>query len=169
MNGRSVWRISRAAGLALVVALVPSATSAQRTQEERLDRFRLLTNCAPVRLWVGIEGDKVVGLTEESLVRAVRSRLRSARIYDDDSAYGLGVNVHVVGGAFRLSINLWKPMYDYVSEERSTAVTWSVGVTGTHGQDGNYILSGLSGPIDQFLDDYLRVNEATCNPQSPGR
>ena len=147
MNSRSMWQMSRAAGFAFVLALLPVATSAQRTGEEftrALDRFTLFTNCAPVTLSVWLEGDTVPGLTDESVTRAVRSRLRSARIYDEDSEYR--AYFHVVGRAFHLSVELLKPLYDYASEERFRATTWRRVVTGTHSQDGNYVLSGLVGP-----------------------
>ena len=115
MNSRSMWQMSRAAGFAFVLALLPVATSAQRTGEEftrALDRFTLFTNCAPVTLSVWLEGDTVPGLTDESVTRAVRSRLRSARIYDEDSEYLLRAYFHVVGRAFHLSVELLKPLYD---------------------------------------------------------
>ena len=40
---------------------------------------------------------------------------------------------------------------------------------GTHGQSAEFIVSNLSGTLDKFLTEYLRMNESACteSPQQP--
>lgn len=121
-----------------------------------------------------------IGLTEEAIKVAVRSRLRSARIYYDVSARSLFrrsylgrpqnfkrplflyISVHVVGAAFSVGVSLKKDFRDASSGETGSATTWETGSTGTHGRSGNYILSSVSRHMDKFIDEYLRVNAEAC-------
>ena len=43
------------------------------------------------------------------------------------------------------------------------ATTWDFGGAGTHGEDADFILQGLSEHLDGFILDYLRVNEDACD------
>ena len=45
-----------------------------------------------------------IGLTVASLRTAVESRLRSARLYDEDATPYLYLDVHVVGAAFNIGL-----------------------------------------------------------------
>jgi len=152
--------------LVLVIAISQSGLAAQDEDfQTRYDRFRLYTACSPVELLVTVEGetDDVRGLTEQSIEIAVRSRLRSARIYTDD---GLGMYIHahiiVAGLAFSASVDLRKELSDPFSGEWMFATTWGSSSTGTHGRDAQYLRGVLSEHVDRFIDDYLRVNEAAC-------
>ena len=107
-------------------------------------------------------GATKIGLTKGSIQAAVESRMRSARLYNPDGLHYLYVNVHVVGGAFSSRLKLKKYVLDYASDESYTAVTWENAVTGTHGRDSSYILSSISEQMDQFLVEFLRVNEEAC-------
>ena len=103
-----------------------------------------------------------IGLTIESIQAAIESRVRSARIYTSDRsalAY-LYVNVNVVGRAFSWSLVFNKWVYDFAPKSEQAARTWQIGGTGTHGNDGGYIMSALSSAMDQFLVEHLRVNES---------
>ena len=131
-----------------------------------IDRFQLWNDCRPMGLIVerlNSDSEKI-GLTKEAIEVAVRSRLRSARLFSDDipKIYYLYINVNVKNRAFNISVDYEKPLYDTKSEITQIATTWSKGMVGVHGGDANYILSGVSQKTDQFIDEYLRVNADAC-------
>ena len=75
----------------------------------------------------------------------------------------LYLNVIVAGRAFSTSLDYKKTLIDPVSVEGGFATTWHTGSAGTHGGDAAYIVSNVSEHLDQFLTEYLRVNEAACD------
>ena len=133
-----------------------------------MNRFKLWNACNPVRLAVAKLNDDAseIGLTKERIETLVRSRLRAARIYEDDAhAYELPylfVNVHVVGSAFSMRLELRKTVIDAVSREERMTSTWHIGSTGMHIGDASFILQGISEHTDKFIDEYLRVNAKAC-------
>ena len=153
--------------LALALTAVPV--------QESFGRFKLFNNCETMFLLVGVADDnehvKNVGLTKERVQFAVESRLRGARLFR--SGFGspvLEVNVDVVGSAFFIHIRYNKTLFDPVSDRTGFAPTWEISSFGTHGQTrAEFILSSLSGILDKFLTEYLRVNESACtgSPQPP--
>ncbi len=132
-----------------------------------LNRFRLYTGCAPVALVVEkLHQDATeIGLSHDDIQRAVRSRLRGARIYSSGSDHVpyLYINVSVVGNGFNIYINLNKLVSDIETESVFATDTWHTSSTGTHGEQGaNHILHSLHRLLDIFIDEYLAVNESAC-------
>ena len=160
--------------LAGVLAVTPIPAGAQEDDSrERREQFQLFTDCArvvpDVRLQFA-EGTDVEGLTEERLRRAIDSRLRAARLYESPDptlrrttdwtiVYAF---VHVVAEAFHVQLEHRKFLRDPLTSEAGMAATWDRGSTGTHSGDGEYIVGQVTRYLDEFLDDYLRVNEAAC-------
>lgn len=146
---------------ALVLATMGAAT------EYELGRFQLFNNCEPVDLLVEDLSFHAtgIGLTERTIQNAVESRLRSARLYNSlprfDDAY-LYVNVHVLSRSFSIRLSYHKTVIDEASGLRNSASTWGRGITGAHGGNASFILSGVSELMDEFLVEYLRVNEEAC-------
>ncbi len=105
-----------------------------------------------------------IDLTEEAVEIATRSRLRSARLYAGErTGVAIFVTVHVVGVAFNIDVGLNKILVDLEFAGREgIGTTWETVFTGTHGNDSNYILTSVSQLIDEFLDEYLRVNADAC-------
>ena len=132
--------------------------------ETLLDRFRLYNECGPMDLVVEtLHPDAAeIGLTEASIQAAVESRLRSARLYDSAADPRLYVNVLVSGMAVAINLDYQKPVHDPASGVTRVATTWDTGGGGTHGGGAASILSSISGYMDEFLVEYLRVNEAAC-------
>ena len=130
------------------------------------ENFRLFTRCASVGLVIEpMHSDaEKIGLTAESVRAAVESRLRSARIYTDVRTDNwLYININVMGKVFNIDLSFDKEFFDPVTEITLSASTWRAGTVGTHGTDAGFILSSLSKHVDQFLVEYLRVNEHNCN------
>ena len=138
------------------------------------DRFQLFNNCETMGLVVSVTAEdetaKDVGLTEERVRFAVESRLRGARLFRSGPDLPvLGVEINVVSGAFAVSMRYYKMLFDSVSGSSGFAIAWLTGTTGTHGSKSEFIVSSLSKSLDQFLTEYLRVNESACteSPQPP--
>lgn len=129
------------------------------------EAFQLWTGCQPVYLSVGLETSKTeIDLTEEAVEIATRSRLRSARLYADEwTGVAIFVTINVFDVAFNIDVELFKTLVDREFAGREgIGITWGTGFTGTHGNDSNYILTSVSQLIDEFLDEYLRVNADAC-------
>lgn len=135
-----------------------------------LDRFELFNECRPSQIVVeSLSADaKNIGLTKERLRLAAESRLRAARLYTDsrEAASGayLYVRVTVVGVAYAIEVNYKKRVFDLAGDVGGLATTWEVGSTGTHGNalGSAFIMQYVSEHLDQFLANYLKVNEPAC-------
>ena len=103
-----------------------------------------------------------IGLTEKAVEAATRSRLRTARLYDDDrTTPWLGVFAEVAGTGFTIEIDYFKRVHDLYGNP-GYATSWSFGGAGTHGNSSVFVLGGISQYVDQFIDEYLRVNADAC-------
>ena len=78
----------------------------------------------------------------------------------------LYININVVGEGFSTQLQFKKPLVDpYINSKPHSAITYSRGSAGTHSNDGGsgaFIMSSLGELFDEFLTDYLRVNEGDC-------
>ena len=154
----------RYAGLWLAAACLFAAASASGGEVSDFDRFELWNECRPMRLLVEDlpDGATAIGLTMEAIEVAVRSRLRSARLYSDDAWANLYVNVNVRSSGFAITVNYYKSVMDIATSLERRAATWGRGAAGAHGQDPNFILSNVVQHADAFIDGYLRVNADAC-------
>ena len=157
----------------LVAAFLLSASSASASEVSDLDRFELWAGCAPVAELVDdVDGDaEQLALDRSDVVTAVRSRLRSARIFDDAADTWLFVNITVSGPAFSVDVEFMRDVEVLWNKPDGTKLysglvgftaTWMAGSTGTHGNDPSYILWSVAHQIDKFIDEYLRVNADAC-------
>ena len=177
MAGMTTTRAKKAIVILMLMLLVPAlfgkepvfAQDKQMTLTEKIaekiKRFRLFTNCEPVYLVVEGLGQSAagIGLTESDIIAAAESRLRSARIYTAEAGDSyLYVNVNVTKRAYSISIKFKKMVLDLFSGHNSFATTWDVGEVGTHGGSSGYILFGIARYMDEFLVQFLRVNEKAC-------
>ena len=159
----------RQIGLAFVVIVsaLGIAQESEMTSEERFARFRLFDDCRPMSVLVETlpSAAQEIGLTEYSLRAAIESRLRAARLFDDEASSYLYLNVNVVGRAVGINLEYNKPVCDSASANCFPASTWRLGSTGTHGNNDGYIRSAVSEYMDTFILEYMRVNEEACSSQ----
>ena len=152
----------------LAAACLFVAASASAGEVSNSDRFGLWNDCRPMFLLVEEPGDgaTAIGLTQDEIIVAVRSRLRAARIYSEDfdeTALSLFyVNVNVLRSAYGIRVEYKKIVEDLATFLVRDATTWKTGSTGTHGRDPNFILSHVARYTDKFIDEYLRVNANAC-------
>ena len=152
----------------LVAALLLTVASASAGEVSDQDRFDLWNDCRPMLLVVeGLPDDAAaIGLAEDAITVAARSRLRAARIYTEAGSEAewssLYINANVVGPAYGISVKYRKYVNDLATMLEGAAITWVSSSTGTHGRDPTYVSSNVAGHIDRFIDEYLRVNEDAC-------
>ena len=159
-------RLVVAAALVVLPALAMAFSAAESAAESNAaDDFQLWNACRPTHLVVqGLNNDAAeMGLTKERIETLARSRLRAARIYRNSlfETY-LYVRITVISRAFATEIKFKKYLFDPISEENYHAPTWTAESVGTHGQNASFILQGLSELVDEFIDEYLRVNAEAC-------
>ena len=134
-----------------------------------LSYFQLWNGCAPMLLTVEPlpeDADKI-GLTKDEIETAVRSRLRGARIYSDRRGEDLPilhVQVSVFKNTFAAIIQYNKIVEDHASKLTNYATTWhTTGSIGTHGGSSDLVMHAINGEIDEFIDEYLKVNSDACD------
>ena len=142
----------------------------EEDRRSRVERFRLFNECQPINLSVVVQitgQDRTMIreliLTEEQVQTTAEARLRSARLYDPEKLNDLRIAVQVVGIAFHISFDFRKAVWDGASEELWWTPTWESASLGSHAGDENLILSSVSRKMDEFLVEYLRVNEEACD------
>ena len=160
--------MKRHTGIWIAAALLHTAASASAGEVSAHDRFRLWNECRPTYLLVeGMDDEAAaIGLTKDAIEIAVRSRLRAARLYNEDLSEGawsyLYINVNVTAHAFSTSAEYMKQLNDVATGLGYAATTWDSGAVGTHGRNSDYILRDVAHRTDRFIDEYLRVNEDAC-------
>ena len=150
-------------------AVVTGHVAAQEVSD--IDRFDLFNECAQIRLVIeSLDDDAAaIGLTQARIRTLAESRLRAARLYDNSSLVArLYIRVSVLnydngrGGAFAYEVHYGKRLHDSMSDLTVITDTWKKTNLGTHGGDAGFILQGVSERLDEFILEYLRVNEAAC-------
>ncbi len=161
-------RLPRVRLVLLALVCVCPVYGSELTVDDVVARFNLFNHCAPMGISVGdVSSDaKGIGLTEYSLEASVESRLRAARLFDanaSSSSPRLVVRVRVVGPACGVDLEFNKMALDFASGEYLLATTWSRSSICTHGRDAGYVRSIVADFMDQFILEYLRVNEEACS------
>ena len=141
-----------------------SATSEHTTEEKHM-RFKLFAECKPMDILVEHLSSSAskLGLTRKSLQHTAESRLRSARLYNSKASHYLYVNLFAKNGVFSLELAFKKIVQEPMSGVNAFATTWVVQSIGSYGDSGaSFIFSTLSKYTDEFLTEFLRVNEKAC-------
>ena len=155
----------------VVVTLLNATTPIDAEEVSSLDRFQLWNACKPIGLNVQImpDNNRVPGRLTEAIITSVQSKLRTARLYDEERAIAyLSVTVtrlEVAGAAFSIEGSFLKMFSDPISGEMGMAAPWNVNLPGS-GEDPALILTLVWQLTDMFIDEYLRVNASAC-PHSP--
>ena len=174
----------RAALLVLFLLLTPTDGLAEETDDERRwkthmekkqDAFRFFNACEGVAPHVIGSEEEVLeklSLTREDISNRLESRLRAAKVYEDPrvSSSDLIVNMTLLDNTCSLDVLFRKPnfidpysKYDMIQLHHDVT-TWEKGMLGILGShDAGPILTTISKYVDEFLVNYLRVNnEEAC-------
>ena len=150
--------------IAVFLCLSSMSAFAEQDVKKTYKGFQLFTKCEPIYLLVEqLPSDALkIGLSKGAIESAVESRLRAARIYSDKSLDSyLSVKVNVVGQAFDIDIEFNKTVFDIFTGGSTYAITWKDGGIGRT-SNSEYILSALASLMDEFLVEFLRVNDEAC-------
>ncbi|MCY3536197.1 MAG: hypothetical protein F4162_03245 [Synechococcus sp. SB0676_bin_10] len=154
--------------LAIAMSLTATVGAQEASSASLDDQAALFTRCSRMRTVIDVQKNRIaLGQsvpTQDAVRRAVTSRLRSARLFNDqEEDLFLHVHVHVVGPAFSIGVELNKRLTDELYSGLSfLAPSWQTSSTGTSGNGSSYIISSLGQALDRFIDEYLRVNEKNC-------
>ena len=157
---------------ALTVAVNPAQDASGRKTFEQIQteadskRFNLLHDCDPMSLWISLKDDDstVSGLTKERLRIVAESRLRGARLYSKYPRFSpvLFVSAIVHKSLFSVGVRFRKGLYDPHSEQVDSVTTWEKESSRLYRLDVENIVAVLSMHLDEFIVEYLRVNEEAC-------
>lgn len=163
-------KIIAALFLAIATPAVATDADVREDVEERVEEimqslYQLKTTyCRPVGLHVHVHRGESIGLEEDDVAIMARSRMRSARIYNDTSTpmQALLSIVVLIGSdhpAYTYRVFLEKKQVDLVVKWEDWSPTgWGVWGFGLHGEDANYVMSLLTRAMDKFIDEYLETN-----------
>lgn len=102
---------------------------------------------------------------KKKIIAAVESRLRSARIYDPavlKPILRVRADLYIKGlGKFEVISIFEKSLFDSLSGEKQLRPVWVSAGSRTYG-DRDELLHRLSQQTDEFLLEFLRVNEKAC-------
>ena len=153
--------------LVLCLLLWGSVAQAQEGVLERWELFQFWNWCEPMDIVVeGLNTNaRTIGLTKEDLESAVLRVLRPADMYSEGAVPYLYIAVTLLPPAAHIKIEYNKLLYDRgASNLTGMAATWQEGITVHYGNLGatTNFLATVSMMVDEFLSDYLRVNEPFC-------
>ena len=159
--------------IASVLCLAAASANGQEVSPilAELESFELFADCQPIYLTVFVQADapEVSGLTEERVKTVAESRLRAARLYESDieilpniGMLHVAVYVQEQTRAAISKIEFLKPFSDQFTGQYRHTGTWETNRIGIAGVDGNLVMQGVSEMMDEFINEYLRVNEQSC-------
>lgn len=141
----------------------PDLRKAGELSVDTFAQFELFSNCQPMELFVYVQGSEQIGLAKDSVQAAAESRLRSAQLYENsDGTPFLSIMIRVYRFAFSINVRYHKRVFDYQSGLSFGTVTWKRDTLGSHGGNSEFILSSVSELLDNFLEEFLRVNHEAC-------
>ena len=165
---------------AVLLTTILLASPALGAKVSDLDRFRLWNACRPMGLTVDGRSDpaSVIGPIKKSIIVAARDRLRAQHLYTENFKAAAGAYLHVlvevvgndmagdvVRAAFHVQVSFAKYMTDTGTTLQHFLPAWQTGTTGTYGRGPMLIHRLVVENIDEFIDEYLRVNAAACRGQ----
>ena len=155
-----------------IILFLPTVSHTEEGQKELLDwlekteRFALFTECQPLNIRVFLNDSNSYDV-EDNVARQVRlrnilvSRLRERQLYQQGGEGGLTLQVFIVGNDGMIALGYAKSFYDPLTVYTDEGITWIK----------FYVLEGTTDRIlarrslvllNQFIDDYLHVNELAC-------
>lgn len=165
------------AAAALAWTMAATGAAGQECEASEADCFALWNGCEPIRAIISFpapedrgDGD-AIGLQMDDVSGAVAARLRAARIYHEGEGAleFLVVGALVVGPAYAVDVGFYKAVLRdtfRLADGRGGGVTWPwLGpdtTIGTHGGRASEVMEVVRGKLDQFMNDYLRVNGPAC-------
>ena len=136
------------------------------SEESQTELFRLYNHCKPMSLTFHNDkaGEYYMTFYADRVRTIVESRLRAARLYDSvatDTTFEVAYH-HKSSGQSELLLFYAKPMRDLASGIIRIIPSYTLS-SSFNGGFSDQMLQLLSEAMDQFINDYLRVNETWCD------
>ena len=160
-----------------LLATIIAASPVSGAKISDIDRFRLWNACRPMGLQVDgrSEPANVIGPIKNDILVSARTRLRAADLHTELFGQAAGAYLHVmvevvgndvardvVRAAVHVQVSYAKLMTDPGTMLEYFLPSWQTGTVGTYGRGPMAVHRRVAGIIDDFIDEYLRVNEAAC-------
>ena len=148
----------------IVVLLISAPAGAQRWSDTGLETANYKHVAVLVEGLTGADAGSM-GLTKDRIQTRVELRLRSAGLIpgkaSSKSKTYLYVLIGVVRKAHSISVRYRRGVSFITGDQqyRKSATTWNVASVGTHGGEAAYIINALDKYLDEFLNEYLKVNQ----------
>ena len=164
----------------MLFATILLASPASGAKVSDLDRFRLWNACRPMGLSVDGRSDpaNVIGPIKEDIIVATRDQLRAAHLYTELFGKAAGAYLHVkvevvgnnvardvVRAAVHVQVSYAKLMTDPGTMLEHFLPSWQTGTVGTYGRGPMAVHRLVAQVIDEFIEEYRRVNAAACRRQ----
>ena len=142
------------------------------SEAEARDLFALWNECRPISFelkFYNLAKAKDLDLTRKEVNEMVRNRIRAARIYTEDYEPPTGKRLEIgvrVGSkanpAFSYLMIFVKQLKDEETGLNLDAASWLKEALEPHRGESAVILYHISQALDEFINEYLRVNESAC-------
>lgn len=148
-------------------AQVPLSANLTTDDDDRRDQFALYTQCGKLDFVSSLVPlAEEIGLTASNIGVVAVDLLKDAGVYSDESSRAFA-SVSVIGiasGAYVTQFRFWKLVDDGTyTETLGWAPTWATQRLRV-APSSQTILSDVSDLAQSFLAEYLRINDAACNP-----
>ena len=155
----------RTVAAALLVLATATGAAGQECEAINSSCFELWIGCGDIDTLVVVD-ENTIGVREADVENAVESRLRAAGVYTAnlmDSDAALEVDVRFTdSGAFDVRLQFRKPGLRDEYGFMWSPPSWSRDTFGTHGGRASEVMEPLRRFLDEFMNDYLRVNAPAC-------
>lgn len=143
---------------------------ARRAHGKRQRDTGVVAECDPIHVVVEEPNQPArrVGLTKLTIQHSVESRLRAARLFQDEfTKQFFYVQIVVLRNAagvnvFSIQVSLQRRIEDAGYGKPAFVGVWNNGTVGTSSEP-QFIMGSLSIEIDEFITKYLRANDGYCN------
>ena len=167
---RHAWALAATFAVCSLTTFNPTAS--ERDFADRYARFQLFNDCRPMN--VVVNGpfpltEIALTLTVESLKATVESHLRGARLFCSGANSYLHVSVDLWDRAWSIRLSFNKVVLDEATLESFPVPTWRRGTTSIHANDANHVREEVAELIDEFIQEYLKVNHDACSAKLPSK
>ena len=81
----------------------------------------------------------------------------------------LVIDLQVYGRGFHINLTYSKPVFDHLSRLDFMAATWPTGYIGQHAGNPDFVMRVLDRILNEFVTEYLQVNNETCEDKQESR
>lgn len=132
-----------------------------------LTHRNLFALCAPMNFIVEPIDERQsqkIGLTNKTIEDEIEDRLRAADLYNASASQYLSVHLNLsdTGEFFGPSLSLNRYVNNMGFGIGGFVTVWNTNTVGMHGGNSKHITGSVILQVENFITDYLHVNETEC-------